>query len=251
VPSLQVKTGGELVAMRNAPDPAPGVVEPGTIPSQVHADELRIATAASDRLRLQLLVHYVHRIQGCRCVASTSDLDALEVTATIAGAELVVLCGHGLSAPRLSALVAQLVRDPARPVVVIGSAGESEPAAAALAAGATGYLTDDSDLDTFDRVLRRVAEGDVDVDTATVSSMVRAFVRGCPAPRRPEQLYRLTPRERDVLRLLADGASTYVVSERLSMSPHTARSHIKSILAKLDVHTRLEAAAMAVDRGLL
>ncbi|PYO01067.1 MAG: hypothetical protein DMD91_08930 [Candidatus Rokuibacteriota bacterium] len=61
----------------------------------------------------------------------------------------------------------------------------------------------------------------------------------------------LTPRELEVLRLLASGANTRVASQRLSVSPATVRNHVQNLLGKLGVHSRLEAVAYATRRGLL
>lgn len=61
----------------------------------------------------------------------------------------------------------------------------------------------------------------------------------------------LTPRELEVLRLLASGANTRVASQRLGVSPATVRNHVQNLLGKLGVHSRLEAVAYATRRGLL
>jgi PAS domain S-box-containing protein len=61
----------------------------------------------------------------------------------------------------------------------------------------------------------------------------------------------LTRRERDILRLMAAGASTRAMGEKLHVSPATVRNHVQHILAKLGVHSRLEAAACAIRRGLV
>jgi two-component system nitrate/nitrite response regulator NarL len=61
----------------------------------------------------------------------------------------------------------------------------------------------------------------------------------------------LTDREREVLRLLARGTTSPEISKRLHIAPNTVRTHIQSILAKLQVHSRLEAAAFAVRHGLV
>ncbi len=62
---------------------------------------------------------------------------------------------------------------------------------------------------------------------------------------------RLTGREREVLHLLASGASTKAVAQKLFISPFTARNHIQRILAKLKIHSRLEAATFALRNGLM
>jgi DNA-binding NarL/FixJ family response regulator len=61
----------------------------------------------------------------------------------------------------------------------------------------------------------------------------------------------LSPREREVLALVARGAKTSAIGEALFISPETARTHIQNILTKLGVHSRLEAAAFVIENGLL
>jgi len=61
----------------------------------------------------------------------------------------------------------------------------------------------------------------------------------------------LTPREREVLKLLASGHSTYAIAELLSISPNTVRNHVQRILQKLQVHSRLEAVTHTIEHGLL
>jgi DNA-binding NarL/FixJ family response regulator len=61
----------------------------------------------------------------------------------------------------------------------------------------------------------------------------------------------LTRREREVLALLAQGADNDGIAQRLVISPETARTHIQNVLGKLDVHSRLEAAAFVVQNGIL
>jgi PAS domain S-box-containing protein len=82
-----------------------------------------------------------------------------------------------------------------------------------------------------------------DAPGKTSSSVENEDLPGAPSS--------LTPRELEVLRLLAAGANTRVASERLGVSPATVRNHVQNLLGKLGVHSRLEAVAYATRRGLL
>jgi len=80
----------------------------------------------------------------------------------------------------------------------------------------------------------------------------RAIVRSSLDDRQPDgAAARLTPRERDVLRLLADGLDTEPISKRLYISPKTVGTHVQRILIKLDVHSRAAAVAFAYREGLV
>jgi DNA-binding NarL/FixJ family response regulator len=83
--------------------------------------------------------------------------------------------------------------------------------------------------------------------TGCRSDVVQALADPVGSPRRPPAL---TPREREVLLLLTDGLDNVGIAERLGVSPHTARTHIRNILRKLGVHTRLDAVLAAFERGL-
>lgn len=232
-----------------------GGVRDAAVPSAVvpvqHPAVLRVAVAAADQLQLQLLVHHVDRWPAAHCVGSTTDVDSLVVTCQIARPDLVLLRAHGLEPLRLRQLVHGLRSSSKPALVVIAPTGAYELASAALAAGVEGYVTDDADLERLDQVVDAVAAGEVAVDHAAVTGAVRSLVAGLPEQTRGRAPAALTARERQVLRLLVDGQSTFAIADTLSMSMHTARSHIKAILSKLGAHTRLEAAALAVQRQLV
>jgi two-component system nitrate/nitrite response regulator NarL len=90
------------------------------------------------------------------------------------------------------------------------------------------------------------------LDVSTVvdgSTTVHLFRDAGPAPAEATHDARLTPREREILRLLAAGASTRAMAERLRVSVPTVRNHVQNLLGKLGVHSRLEAAAYAMRHG--
>ncbi|HDJ86369.1 MAG TPA: two-component system response regulator NarL, partial [Chromatiales bacterium] len=67
---------------------------------------------------------------------------------------------------------------------------------------------------------------------------------------RPDPFLELTPREREILQLLAEGQSNKMIARNLDISDGTVKLHVKSILRKLGVHSLVEAAVMAVERGI-
>jgi DNA-binding NarL/FixJ family response regulator len=117
----------------------------------------------------------------------------------------------------------------------------------ALRAGFSGYLTKDTDMRRLRRAIEAAFSGEV-----TISSRLAPQVAG----KRAEDAFstmmsQLTHRERDVLGLLAEGADSPTIAERLHISRHTVRTHVQSIFAKLNVHSRLEAAAFAARHGIV
>jgi two-component system NarL family response regulator len=121
-----------------------------------------------------------------------------------------------------------------------------------LDAGASGYLTRDVPLAELIRATRAVHAGETLVPPKMLGPLISGLLR-----RKREQdlaferLARLTVRERDVLALLAQGSDNDGIARALVISPQTARTHIQNILGKLEVHSRLEAAAFVTRSGLL
>jgi DNA-binding NarL/FixJ family response regulator len=119
-------------------------------------------------------------------------------------------------------------------------------------AGASGYLTKDCPLAELIDATRAVARGEIVIPRWMLGTLLSHLVR-----RRRERdealrrMSRLTRREREVLALLTDGADNEAIAERLFISPETARTHVQNLLGKLEVHSRLEAAAFVVSNGIL
>jgi DNA-binding NarL/FixJ family response regulator len=122
----------------------------------------------------------------------------------------------------------------------------------AMEAGASGYLTKSAPLSELLRAARSIAEGDTVIPPSMLGPLLARLIDGRDEREDAfERVSRLTRREREVLSLLADGADNHVIASVLVISPQTARTHIQNVLAKLGVHSRLEAAAFARDRRLL
>ncbi len=113
----------------------------------------------------------------------------------------------------------------------------------ALDAGARGFLLKEAPLDDLMRAIRVVAGGGTYVDAALAGVLA--------GPGAAERLPRLTKREREVLRLLADGMRNEQVALRLSISPLTVRTHVRKAMDKLEADTRTQAVAKALRESLI
>jgi DNA-binding NarL/FixJ family response regulator len=122
----------------------------------------------------------------------------------------------------------------------------------ALEVGVKGFVTRSSGLSQLITITRAVHRGETIVPSTMLSELLGRLMR-----RRREQdaafrrIAKLTRREREVLRLLVDGSGTETIARALVISPQTARTHIQNILAKLAVHSRLEAAALVNEAGIV
>jgi two-component system, NarL family, nitrate/nitrite response regulator NarL len=119
----------------------------------------------------------------------------------------------------------------------------------ALRIGFRGYVTKDVRVQRFVSAVQAVLEGQVVIPRQLATAVGGAR----SAEERHAALLgqQLTDREREVLALLVDGASGADIAERLSISTNTVRTHVQSVLTKLQVHSRLEAATFAVRHGLV
>jgi DNA-binding NarL/FixJ family response regulator len=130
-------------------------------------------------------------------------------------------------------------------VVALTSFSEAERVHLALAAGAAGYLLKDADADEVSAAVRAAFRGEVHLDSA----VARTLTRSLAAPRRAAAA--LTPREREILVLVAQGKSNRDVAGALVISERTARTHVSKVLAKLGLASRTQAALWAIREGLV
>jgi len=115
---------------------------------------------------------------------------------------------------------------------------------AALQAGAAGYLLKDVQPDELVRAIRQVHQGESALHPKVAARLVQHTAQ-------PAGFADFTPRERDVLRLLAEGFANKEIAGRLSLSEKTVKTHVSNILQKLGVADRTQAALLAVRRGLV
>ena len=123
----------------------------------------------------------------------------------------------------------------------------------ALRAGASGFVLKDMPREELVRAVRTVAAGETPLAPAVVRRLISRFVDE-PAPgagRSDPRLARLTDRETEVLRLVAGGMSNAEIADRLVVSPATVKTHVGSLLHKLEVRDRLQAAMIALQTGLV
>jgi len=119
-----------------------------------------------------------------------------------------------------------------------------------LRSGARGYLLKDIEPDDLVNALHRVVAGE-SVVAEELSGVLARVVQGEePELREPAVVSELTPREREILCHLAEGQSNKVIAKQLGISDGTVKLHVKAILRKLHVHSRVEAAVFAVEQGL-
>ena len=136
------------------------------------------------------------------------------------------------------------------PVLVLTSHDDDQHVYAALRAGARGYLVKTAAADELVRAVNDVAAGSGVFAGSVVERITRHVASGGRASH-DELFPELSPRERDVLRLIANGHSNAYIADHFVLSLKTVRNHVSNVLAKIGVSSRAEAVARARDAGLV
>jgi NarL family two-component system response regulator LiaR len=155
--------------------------------------------------------------------------------------DLVMPDGDGIAAIRALAEAA-----PGARVVVLSSFADDERIFAAMQAGAAGYLLKDVDPDALAGAIRDVHRGRPALHPDVAARLMRRVADPAGPATEP-----LTPREREVLRLVVEGYANKQIARRLLITEKTVKTHVSSILQKLGVADRTAAAVLAIRQGLV
>jgi DNA-binding NarL/FixJ family response regulator len=141
---------------------------------------------------------------------------------------------------------------PATKVVIMTAHDDERLLVDAVEAGASGFLGKDEAADEVLAAAKAAAEGEVLIDPVTLTRLLHQVAREREARRDALVLLEsLTEREREILELLAEGMRNDDIAQKLYISPQTVQTHVRNVLAKLGVHSKLEAVAFAVKNGAI
>ena len=154
---------------------------------------------------------------------------------------------NGLEATRL--IKAEL---PEIRIVIVTVSDDDEHLFEAIKSGAEGYLLKGMSEDELERTLNAIAAGEPALSRGLAAKILEEFARlSRERPGKGQERDGLTPREREVLQLVAGGATNRQVGEALYLSEHTVNFHMKNIFQKLHLHNRAQAVAYAIRAGLV
>ena len=202
---------------------------------------------------VRVLVVVAHAVLADALAGALERDDELEVVDTVASSDDalaavassrpdVVLVDHGLQEDRTLPLLAGLrQRSPGASVIVLTGPVDDRLALEAFEAGCSGVIARDRRLPDLVRAIKAAHAGDTQFSPEVLAMVLSRASRSSP----------LTAREREVLDLVAEGRTNPQIAELLTLSLHTVRNHVQSILRKLGAHSKLEAVAMASRRGLI
>jgi two-component system, NarL family, nitrate/nitrite response regulator NarL len=184
--------------------------------------------------------------RGYRVTAARSVPDTIETVRRLQP-DVCLIDRHFAGDDGIAAIAPMLAASGHTKVLVLSADPDAAGIRQALHEGAAGYLHKTRGVSALTRAIERVQRGEVVVDVPKPSP--------ARAPRRHDDMQRLaaflTARERECLGLLVEGLDTAGIATKLGVSQATVRTHVQSLMTKLGVHSRLEAASYAVRYRLL
>jgi DNA-binding NarL/FixJ family response regulator len=186
-------------------------------------------------------------------VAEAADGEAAVELARVHAPDVVVM---DIRMPRLDGIEAtrRIVAEPTlghTRVLILTTFDLDEYVYDALRAGASGFLLKDASAAELLAAIRTLAAGDALLAPRVTRTVIAQFTRRADPRRTPPALERLTPREREVLALVADGLSNDEIAAELVLSAATVKTHIGRLLAKLDARDRAQLVVIAYQSGFL
>lgn len=198
-----------------------------------------------------------HPVFAASLARALSDEDDIEVVGTASSIRAglahldtdidVVLCDYRLGDESgVDFTHAALARRPELKIVMLTASHDEAILASALEAGCAGFVTKSESLEIVISAVRGAVVGEAIINPQLLARLLPRL-----APRQGGRNPDLTPREREVLELITKGMSNQEIARELVIAVDTARNHVRSVLGKLGVHSKLQAAAAAVQRGFV
>jgi len=209
---------------------------------------ISVALIEDNRLVREGITALLSQLPDLKVVAGASTAD----TAVFREAKpQVVLLDLGLQSGDSLRLAVQVKVDfPDSKVIVMDLLPVHEDIMDFVNAGVSGFIMKDATVDDLVSTIRSVAGGAHVLPPQMTSSLFSQIAKDAIAKGRPEVLdsVRMTPREREVINLIAEGLGNKEIAARINVATHTVKSHVRNIMEKLTLHTRLQIAAYANQR---
>jgi len=182
---------------------------------------------------------------GFRVVGQAAEINEIE-NITIKAKPVILIIDTGIEG-YCSEKIKELTQKTSAIITVITPPHNSIEASIALKSGAKGYLSVDQTALEFVRSLNVIARGDIIISREVSNTLIDSVV----ISKNPEYVENLTVRENEVLKYLGNGLTNREISERLFVSEHTIKAHLRNVLIKLNLRNRQQAAVFAAEHGLI
>ena len=140
---------------------------------------------------------------------------------------------------------------PAAKILMLTVSDEESDLYEAVKSGASGYLLKDSSIEEVAQAVRVVADGQSLISPSMAVKLIDEFKQMSQPDRGPVSTFRLTERELEVLRLVAQGLNNKDIAKKLFISENTVKNHVRNLLEKLQLHSRMEAVLYAVREKIV
>ncbi len=222
------------------------------------AERIRILVVDDHTLFRRGLMALLAREPQLEVVGDAADAGQAQRRAQELQPDLILLDNHLPGVRGVDALPALREAAPKARVLMLTVSEDEQDLGTALKAGAAGYLLKTIEGDALATAIARVMRGESVVAPEMTSKLVSAFQNGGatppaapPAPSPAQALLgQLSPRERDILRGIARGASNKEIGTELGIAETTVKIHVQHVLRKLDASTRVQAAVLATSAGV-
>jgi two-component system, NarL family, nitrate/nitrite response regulator NarL len=199
------------------------------------------------------LISLLSRTEWLQVVGDAGDTSEAQRKAEALAPDLILLDNHLPGVNGVDAIPSLRKAVPAAKIVMLTVSEDESDLSRALQAGANGYLLKTMEADALIAAIERVMMGKSVLADELTSKLVSAF-RGAASPPpavTSDPVALLSPREREILRAIAQGQSNKHIARELGIAETTVKIHVQHVLRKLDVASRVQAAVIATERGLV
>jgi DNA-binding NarL/FixJ family response regulator len=212
--------------------------------------EIRVLIADDQRVVREGLEMLLRLLSGIEVVGTASDGEEAVALAGRLHPDVILMDQGMPHCDGVEATRRLRERRPGTHVIVLTTYADDRSVVAALRAGARGFLTKDAGADEIERALRAVMRGEAAIDPAVQHHVVAAVAGSAPAAPEESLPDGLTPREAEVMSLIAAGLTNAEIADRLVITEATVKSHVNHLFGKTGARDRAQAVAYAYRNGL-
>jgi two-component system, NarL family, nitrate/nitrite response regulator NarL len=214
------------------------------------APRLRVMVVDDHTLFRRGLIALLNADGRFEVVGEAGDAAEAQRVAADCAPQVILLDNHLPGASGVASLPALIEAGGGAQVLMLTMSEDERDLAAAMRGGAAGYLLKTADGEELAQAIVRAAQGQTSISPAMAARLAQAFRSGAPGADAPDALAELSPREREILELIARGDSNKEIARSLSIAETTVKVHVQHILRKLNLSSRVQAAVvMASKRG--
>jgi len=222
-----------------------------SLPSSAAAEPVRVLVVDDQELFRRGLTMLLAVEDDIEVVGEASDGASAVELATVTVPDVILMDVRMPKGSGIEACVAIKEVAPSAKIIMLTVSDEEGDLYDAVKSGASGYLLKDSSIDEVAQAIRVVADGQSLISPSMAVTLIDEFKQMSRADRDQVPTPRLTERELEVLRKVAEGLNNREIAKQLYISENTVKNHVRNILEKLQLHSRMEAVMYAVREKLL